>query len=97
MIRCLLVARKEDLTGVSTGLTGRSKNLDPTGLSTQWVTGLAGRRDRCRSTGPVSISAVDIKNKLDLTKIGSATMRVSLKQALQNSNFLTPHAGHIKF
>ena len=29
--RCLLVARKENLTGFSTGLTGRSKNLDPTG------------------------------------------------------------------
>ena len=28
---CLLVARKENLTGFSTGLTGRSKNLDPTG------------------------------------------------------------------
>ena len=32
MLRCLLVARKENLTGVSTGLTGRSKNLDPTGF-----------------------------------------------------------------
>ena len=31
VIRCLLVARKKNLTGVSTGLTGRSKNLDPTG------------------------------------------------------------------
>ena len=30
VLRCLLVARKENLTGVSTGLTGRSKNLDPT-------------------------------------------------------------------
>ena len=28
--RCLLVARKENSTGFSTGLTGRSKNLDPT-------------------------------------------------------------------
>ena len=32
MLRCLLVARKEYLTGVLTGLTGRSKNFDPTGL-----------------------------------------------------------------
>ena len=44
MLRCLLVARKENLTGVSTGLTGRSKNLDPTGNPTG------------RSTRPVSIS-----------------------------------------
>ena len=32
MLRCLLVARKENLIGVSTGMTGRSKNLDPTGF-----------------------------------------------------------------
>ena len=31
MLRCFLVARKENFTGVLTGLTGRSKNLDPTG------------------------------------------------------------------
>ena len=31
VFRCLLVARKENLTGFSTGLTGQSKNLDPTG------------------------------------------------------------------
>ena len=31
VLRCLLVARKENSTGFSTGLTGRSKNLDPTG------------------------------------------------------------------
>ena len=31
---CLLVARKENLTGFSTGLTGRSKNLDLTGNPT---------------------------------------------------------------
>ena len=37
VLKCLLVARKENLTGVSTGLTGRSKNLDPTD---------AGRPDR---------------------------------------------------
>ena len=37
VLRCLLVARKENLTGVSTGLTGRSKNLDPTGRSTRLV------------------------------------------------------------
>ena len=29
-LKCLLVARKENLIGVSTGLTGQSKNLDPT-------------------------------------------------------------------
>ena len=49
VLRCLLVARKENLTGFSTGLTGRSKNLDPTGRSTRPVpvdpTG-AGRPDR---------------------------------------------------
>ena len=44
VLRCLLVARKENSTGFSTGLTGRSKNLDPTGNPTG------------RSTRPVSIS-----------------------------------------
>ena len=44
VFRCILVARKENFTGISTGLTGRSKNLDPTGNPT------------CRSTRPVSIS-----------------------------------------
>ena len=42
--RCLLVARKENLISFSTGLTGLSKNLDPTGNPTG------------RSTRPVSIS-----------------------------------------
>ena len=37
VLRFLLVARKDNLTGVSTGLTGRSKNLDPTGRSTRPV------------------------------------------------------------
>ena len=31
VLRGLLVARNENLAGVSTGLTGRLKNLDPTG------------------------------------------------------------------
>ena len=35
VLRCLLVARKENLTVFSTGLTGPSKNLDPTGQSTR--------------------------------------------------------------
>ena len=34
VLKCLLVARKENLTGFSTGLTGRSKNLDPIGYPT---------------------------------------------------------------
>ena len=34
VLRCLLVARKENSTGFSTGWTGRSKNLDPTGNPT---------------------------------------------------------------
>ena len=46
VLRCLLVARKENLTGVSTGLTGRSKNLDPTGN----LTG--------RSTRPVPVDPI---------------------------------------
>ena len=37
MLRCHLVARKENLTGVSTSLTGRSKNLDPIGRSNRPV------------------------------------------------------------
>ena len=32
VLKCLSVARRENLTGFSTGLTGRSKNLDPTGF-----------------------------------------------------------------
>ena len=43
VLKYFLVARKENLTGVSTGLTGRSKNLDPTVNPTG------------RSTRPVSI------------------------------------------
>ena len=31
-LTCILVATKENLTGFSTGLTGRSKTLDPTGF-----------------------------------------------------------------
>ena len=31
VFKCILVARKENLTGFFTGLTGRSKNLDPAG------------------------------------------------------------------
>ena len=41
VLRCVLVVRKENSTGFSTGLTGRSKNLDPTGNPTG-----AGRPDR---------------------------------------------------
>ena len=48
VLKCLLVARKKNLTGVSTGLNGRSKNLDPTG----------------RSTRPVSISETASSKKL---------------------------------
>ena len=59
LLRCFLVARKDNLTGVSTGLTGRSKNLDPTGNR------LAGRPDRCQSTRPVSISAPHTKPDRD--------------------------------
>ena len=44
VLRCLFVTRKENLTGFSTGLTGRSKNLDPVGNQTG------------RLTRPVSIS-----------------------------------------
>ena len=39
VLRCCLVAREENLTGVSTSLTGRSKNLDPTGNPTIGVAG----------------------------------------------------------
>ena len=41
VLRCLLVPKKENLSGFSTGLTGRSKNLDPTGNPTG-----AGQPDR---------------------------------------------------
>ena len=46
VLRCLLVARKENSTGFSTCLTAWSKNLDPTG----------------RSTRPVSISGIQCLN-----------------------------------
>ena len=45
VIRCLLVARKDNLTGVSTGLNGRSKNLDPTGNPTGRSTELVSNSD----------------------------------------------------
>ena len=32
VLRCVLFARKVNMIGVSTGLTGRSKNLNPTGF-----------------------------------------------------------------
>ena len=38
VLRCLLVARNENLTSVSTFLTGRSKSLDPTGNPTARLT-----------------------------------------------------------
>ena len=47
MLRCFLVARNENLTGFSTGLTGGLKNLDPTGNPTGNPTG--------RSTRPVPV------------------------------------------
>ena len=52
MLWCLLVARKENSTGFSTGLTGRSKNLDPT----------------CRSTRPVSISGLNLSEEQALSQ-----------------------------
>ena len=55
LLRCLLVARKENSTGFSTGLTGRSKNLDPTGNPTG------------RSTRPVSISESDVQRNPNCT------------------------------
>ena len=48
VLRCLLVAKKENLTGFLTGLIGPSKNLDPTGAG--HATG-AGRLDRFQSLG----------------------------------------------
>ena len=42
-------------------------------------------------------SMVDIKNRLNVTKIGGATMGVSTKRGLQNSYFLTFLTRHMKF
>ena len=61
VLRCLLVARKESLTGFSTGLTGRSKNLDPTGNPTG------------RSTRPVSISGLQHYTSIELGLHSSIT------------------------
>ena len=46
LLTCFLVARKENLTGFLTGLTGRWKNLDPIG---------AGRPDRFQSLSYVFV------------------------------------------
>ena len=50
-LRCLLGARKENSTSFSTGLTGRSKILDPNGNPSG------------RTTRPVSISDWNIKTE----------------------------------
>ena len=55
VLKCLLVAIKENLTGLSNGLTGRSKNLDPTGNPIG------------RSTRPVSISGTSHCNCEELS------------------------------
>ena len=52
MLRCLLFAKKDSLTGFSTGLTGYLEVSRPDR-----------QPDRCRSTRPVSISDKD-HNKL---------------------------------
>ena len=44
VFRCILAARKRNLTGFLIGMTGQSKNLDPTG---------AGRPNRFPSLPPV--------------------------------------------
>ena len=49
VLRCFLVARKENLTGVSTGLIGWSKNLDLPGRSTQPVSISASIQKNCFS------------------------------------------------
>ena len=51
VLRCFLVARKENSTGFSTGLTGRSKNLDPTGRSTRLVSISARAQGARKSSG----------------------------------------------
>ena len=56
VLRYFLASRKENLTGVSTGLTGWSKNLDPTGNPT-------GRSTRLVPVDPTGfISATCIKS-----------------------------------
>ena len=40
---------------------------------------------------------VDMKNKINVTKLGGATMGVCPKRTLQNPNFLTTHPRHMKF
>ena len=54
VLKCFLVPKKENLTGFLTGLTGRSKNLDPTGNPTGfhlWFGGEAPSRRRLGSGG----------------------------------------------
>ena len=62
VFRCLLVARKANLTGISTGLTGRLKNLDPTGNPT-------GRSTRLVPVDPTGFhlwTAYSTRTKLEL-------------------------------
>ena len=56
MLRCLLAARKKNLTGFSTGLTGQSKNLDPTGNPTGFHLWHMSRMDR-RFTRWIEVTA----------------------------------------
>ena len=73
VLRCLLVAKKENSTGFSTGLTGRSKNLDPTGNPT-------GRSTRPVPVDPIgSISACNAvgSHDLKLSKLLIPTLHIN--------------------
>ena len=89
MLTCLLVARKDNLTGFSTGLTGRLKNLDPTGnppgRSTRPATRPAGQPDRqpARPVNPTGAgrpdrfpSLLQSTQKLSIYYITSKTVRL---------------------
>ena len=76
VLRCLLVARKENSTGFSTGLTGRSKNLDPTGNPTG------------RSTRPVPVDTTGFHLWGEVPSLKTYLPHPLLNSTLPLSNFI---------
>ena len=80
VLRCLSVARKDNSTGFPTGLTCRSKNLDPTGRSTRPVSISA---PKC-AVAP-GLSRVIYSNDPNCHKIKLKTFLVSFTNTAQNA------------
>ena len=59
MLRCLIAPKKDNLTGFSTGLTGRSKNLEPTrpvSISALATGGYVGLKARLPPAGRIFVT-----------------------------------------